>query len=201
MSTVAVTLLPVRVFLALGWLRAAIEKVVERRWWSGELLDEFLVTQRSDALPFMPRLTDNVVAPLAQTIAIAVVFAQVAIALGFASKRTMRPALWAAITLNVAFIAMGVVTPSAFYLAIQLSLLTALNSGALGLPLRPPRRAAIYIMAVAAVACLPFVDTVHPARVIDDPAIMLATIAAIGAITQSLRFRIAPPDVMASTLE
>src|SRR3712207_202863 len=36
------SLLPIRVFLGLGWLRAAIEKLIEPMWWDGTALRFFL---------------------------------------------------------------------------------------------------------------------------------------------------------------
>ena len=36
--TAVVVLLPLRIFLAAGWLRAAAEKLIDPQWWNGNKL-------------------------------------------------------------------------------------------------------------------------------------------------------------------
>src|SRR5262245_771339 len=40
--TAVVVLLPLRLFLAAGWLRASAEKLIDRQWWTGAKLRSFL---------------------------------------------------------------------------------------------------------------------------------------------------------------
>ncbi|BAN01664.1 hypothetical protein [Ilumatobacter coccineus] len=182
----AILLFPIRIFLGFGWLRAGIEKFIDADWWTGDKLRQFLDVQRETALPFMGPLIDDLFAPLAGVIAVAVMIGQLAIGVCFVTTRWLRPALWAAITLNVVFVAMGAVDPSVFYLVIELSLLAALALGVIGGRPRRPNPSSVGAKVGVAIAMLPFVDTVHPAEVIHDPAIILVTVAMLGAATEAL---------------
>ena len=182
-----IVLFPIRFFLGLGWLRAGTEKLINPDWWIGDSLNAFLVQQREVALPFMPWLIDHGFAPFATPIALAVMMSQFAIAVAFLTARMLRPALWAAVTLNCLFVAMGAVSPSIFYLVIELTLLAALANGVFGEQHRTyPKAWSIGAKLGAAIACLPYIETLHPEEVIDDPAIILATVAAIAAATEAL---------------
>lgn len=181
-------LFPVRAFLALGWLRASAEKAISLDWWRGIELRTYLDEQAAEALPFMAVIGDRFFDPLAVPIAIGVMFVQFMIGICFATAHNLRPALYAALTLNLTFVAMGSVTPSAFYLAIQLSLLVAVRQWRQP-PLRRRRSAGIIAANVAtAVALVPFIATIHPAEVIHDPALMLITIAILAACSEALRW-------------
>jgi len=182
-----IVLFPIRFFLGLGWLRAGTEKLINPDWWTADSLNAFLVQQRGLALPFMPWLIDHQFAPLATPIALAVMISQFAIAAAFLTTRMLRPALWVAVTLNCVFVAMGAVSPSVFYLAIELTLLAALANGVFGEQHRTfPKPWSIGAKIGAAIACLPYIETLQPDEVIDDPAIILATVAAIAAATEAL---------------
>ncbi|MBG7603308.1 MAG: hypothetical protein IZT58_01580 [Actinobacteria bacterium] len=187
LAAMTIVLFPVRFFLGLGWMRAGTEKLISSDWWTGVSLDGFLVAQRELALPFMPWLIDHEFAPLALPIAFVVMVSQFAIAFALLTTRLLRPALWAAVTLNCVFVAMGAVSPSVFYLVIELTLLAALANGVFGEEQRrPPKPWSIGAKLGAAVACLPYIETLQPAEVIDDPAIILATVATIAAATEAL---------------
>lgn len=184
----AIVLFPIRIFLGFGWMRAGVEKFMDESWWDGTHLAGFLTEQRSAALPFMAPVIDHVFVPLVEPISLLVMLMQFAIALGFVTTRLLRPALYAGILLNVAFVLLGAVNPSVFYLVIELSLLAALNIGLLGNDPRPPSTISVGAKFGVALACAPYITTLHPADVIDDPAIILATVAAISAATESLRW-------------
>lgn len=176
---IAALLLPMRLFLAAGWLRAGVEKVLDRSWWTGDVLDQFLLEQRPHMLPFFRAFGDAVVAPLAVPTAWLVVEAQIAIGLCLLLNRWPRRALWAGVLLNVCFTLAGRVNPSAFYLVMELVLLIGLS--------RPVsmtiawRRATLWCL--PALALLPFARTLDPAGVIDDPALMLSFVCGLAALT------------------
>ena len=174
-------LLPLRWFLAAGWLRAAVEKIISVDWWTGAELDAFLAGQRLHMVDFFPSVVDAVIAPFSLPIAWIVVEMQLAIGLCLLLGRQVRLALWGGVLLNTVFVLAGAVNPSAFYLVMQLVLLLSL---ARAVPWRTSLgRAAGWLM--GALAMLPFVRTVEPALVIDDPAAMLsfaAVLAAVGTI-------------------
>ena len=172
-------LLPVQLFLAAGWARAGVEKLIDPQWWNGQLLLDYLARQRPHMLPFFVWFTDLAVIPLAAVVAGGVMTAQLAVAGCLAANRFVRPALWCGIVLNVAFTLAGSVNPSAFYLIMQLVLLFALSRAtSMVIALR---RAVGWLSAAA--FFVPFARTVHPAEVIDDPAAMLAFVAALAAVT------------------
>ena len=198
---VAALLVPLRLFLAAGWLRAGVEKVIDRSWWTGEVLDAFLAEQRPHMLPFFEVFSDAVVAPLAVPTAWLVAEAQIAIGLCLLLNRWPRRALWAAVLLNVCFVLAGRVNPSAFYLVMELVVLIGLS--------RPVdmtiawRRAVVWC--VPAVALLPFATTLAPAEVIDDPALMLSFVCGLAALSTlswsaaHLRFPVSWIDLLPRT--
>jgi hypothetical protein len=183
--------LPIRVFLVAGWLRAAVAKAIDPSWWSGEQLLAFLSQQRGLELPLVRSLVDTVIEPAAAVVAGLVVVAQFATAVGFLTRRWFEAALHLGIGLNLAFLAMGAVNPSAFYVVMQLSLLAALREGVVdGRPRAPGRSGVIGSLAVTALglSMLPFVRTLEPSAVIEDPAIMLAFLALLAGGSGLLRW-------------
>ncbi len=175
---IAAVVLPLQLFLAAGWFRAGVEKVIDPAWWRGETLLGFLDEQREHMLPFFVWFSDTAVAPMPAVVAFVVAEAQLAIAICLLTNRFVRPALWAGIVLNVSFTLAGAVNPSAFYLVMQVTILLAL-SRPVGVTIAV-RRAALWC--IVAATMLPFVQTVHPADVIDDPGSMLAFVAVLAAL-------------------
>lgn len=172
-------LLPLQLFLAAGWLRASIEKVIDPTWWSGVHLGGFLDEQRPFMLPWFRVFADYVVEPLAPMILWLVVAMQLLIAVCLIANHDIKAALWAGIILNVSFTMAGRVNPSVFYLVMQLALLFVLAR-----PVRERialRRAVLWL--VPAVLVAPFTRTLHPAHVIDDPALMLSFVAVVASTT------------------
>lgn len=185
-ATSSILLFPVRMFLGFGWLRAGVEKIIDESWWTGDALRLFLIEQRTLALPFMEPLVDAVFEPFAEVISLIVMLTQLAIGVAFVTARSLRPALWIGVTLNVVFVAMGAVDPSVFYIVIQLSLLAAVSLGVFGDRRRDPNPISLGLKVGAAAAIAPLAMTVHPADVIHDPAIILVTVALLAAATEAL---------------
>lgn len=168
-------LLPIQLFLAAGWLRAGVEKIISGDWWTGAELDRFLVEQQPHMIDFFPAIVDVAIAPLALPISWIVMAMQVLIGVALLTGRRIELALWGGVLLNTTFVLAGAVNPSAFYLMMQLVLLLAL---APRVAWRTSVARAVAWFAAAA-AMVPFVRTVDPALVIDDPASMLAFAAAL----------------------
>lgn len=165
----------IQAFIGLGWLRAAVEKAIDSSWWSGEYLGDFLVAQQDLALAWYEPFLNFIVAPNAVAISFIVMIAQFAIGGALLAGRRQGLALGAGMFLNLMFIAAGAVTPSVFYLLAQ-------GAVALWLAERSRRRdlTKLYDMALLGGATLtglslPLTETIDPAEVIHDPAIMLAT--------------------------
>lgn len=177
--SVAALLLPLRLFLAAGWLRAGVEKVIEPDWWTGDLLADFLNEQRTEMLPFFRSFADAFVSPFTGPVAWLVVEAQIAIGVCLLLGRYTKQALWVGVVLNLTFVMSGRVNPSAFYLVMEMVLLFALSRP---VPVKTAvQRAALW--SIPAVAALPFAGTIAPAEVIDDPALMLSFVSGLAAIT------------------
>jgi len=180
------TLFPARIFLALGWTRAGVEKVIDRDWWAGDYVRDFLASKREEALPFASWSTDWIGTRAAIGISFVVLILELTIGLLLFTGRRMAGVLATASALNIAFVALGAVNPSAFYLVIQLTLM-------LGLVASKPvvsqiwNLAAIGAAGVLALAMAPFITTMHPHGVIDDPAIMLSTLFMLVAATLAIR--------------
>ena len=170
------------IFIGLGWLRAAASKVIDPGWWSGDYLAGFLTIHADETLGWYQPFVDYLVAPNLAMVALIVLVLQVAVAASLLLGRWRPMGLGVGIAMNLHFVAAGAVNPSAFYLLAQ---------GALALWLVERwsrRRTEATLPAVAATGVavagfnLPFIRTLHPAEVIDDPAIMFITLGALTAL-------------------
>jgi hypothetical protein len=134
-----------------------------------------------------------VISPFAVEVAAVVAVAQILIGLAILVGRPLRSALWAGVVLNVVFVMCGRVNPSAFYLVMEAVLLYGISVGVVGRrATRPsPRSLALVAMWLAlAVVDIPFIRTLEPAKVIEDPAMMLTFLCAVVAITTLLRWTV-----------
>jgi hypothetical protein len=181
--SLAVLLLPLHLFLLAGWSRAAAEKVIDPQWWSSEHLLEFLDEQRPYMLPWFGWFSDHVLTPLAPQVGVTVLGMQISIVVCLATNHRVKQALWAGIVLNLCFTMAGRVNPSAFYLVMQVTMLFALS--------RPAQREVALrragVWASLAAVSAPFARTLHPREVIEDPALMLAFLATVAAVTTVAR--------------
>jgi thiosulfate dehydrogenase [quinone] large subunit len=183
-------LLPIRVFLCVGWLRAGIEKLIDAHWWKGETLRAFLDQHRAAAVPPFRPVMDHAFQPLALVVAFVVMATQIGCGLAIGIGRPLRAALRWGVLLNTTFILCGQVNPSAFYLVMEMVLLVAVADGTIGTRPTPPTRRT-YVLAAAllviAGVLAGYVRTLEPAKVITDPAIMLVFLALLQAATLVLR--------------
>lgn len=194
-------LLPLRIFLAAGWARAAAEKVISSGWWNGDELRRFVVEQNGPALPFFRPVLEHAISPAAAFVAVAVVLGEIACAVALATGRFMRLALYLGVVMNVAFVFAGRVNPSAFYLVMEIALLFAIAEGAIGCAARRPTnrtRSAAGVWFLLALAFVPFIRTMAPAHVIADPAAMCLFLAMIIGVGLLYRWATDLPSVPAS---
>lgn len=186
----SVMLLPVRIFLAAGWLRAGAEKLIDRNWWSGAKLDSFLTQQHDQAIAFFRPVMDHAIDPAHTFIAFVVMATQLLCGVAIALGVKLRLALRWAFLLNVTFILAGRVNPSAFYLVMETVMLFAIADGTLGRNhTAPSGRSFIAAGAAAAISLVfvPYIRTIEPAKVIEDPAMMLAFLGAVTSVTFVVR--------------
>ncbi len=187
-------LVPLRIFLAAGWIRAGAEKLISSDWWNGQSLHAFLVQQHAEALPFWRPVMDHGVAPAAVLVAAMVCVGELACGLMLATGQYVRAALAMGLVMNVAFVLCGVVNPSAFYLVMEVVLVFAtpvvIERPAVGhASPRFPRVSLVWFVATA--AFLPFIRTLEPAKVIGDPGAMLAFLSFIVGVTYIVRWNVA----------
>ncbi len=178
-------MLLIQVFIGFGWLRAASEKIIDPAWWSGDVIRQFVVSQQDNTLPWFEPFLDYVVIPMAPVVALVVVALQLLVGVSLLTGRRLAIGLGVGIGMNLCFLAAGAVTPSAFYLLAQGAVLLWMAER------RPTPRKADWLQDVAAVSAffaalnLPLIRTVHPAHVIEDPAMMFsfgALLAAMGCL-------------------
>lgn len=133
---VALLLLPLRLWIGIGWLRAGLEKVVQPEWFDGTALTQF-VQQQAEAgtapwliyIDLLARLVDRLASPLG----LAVVCAQIAIGLCLITGTLTNLALLTAIAINVNLILAGIAAPNHFYVVIQVVLVAGGAGAAYGL--------------------------------------------------------------------
>ena len=179
-----------QLFIGLGWLRAAAEKMIDPSWWRGEGIASFLAEHEEQTLGWYAPFVDLVVSPYAAVFAAIVVLAQIVAGTSLVTGRFVGAGLAVGMFLNLNFMAAGAVNPSAFYL---------LSQGAVALWMversRAGRRARqlLQVVAVAAatagVLSLPFLSNLHPSGVIDDPAAMFVLGGALTVIGCDLAHR------------
>lgn len=171
-----------QLFIGLGWLRAVAEKVIDPRWWAGEVIEEFASTHADATLAWYAPFLDNVVLRWAPVVGVVVLAGQAVAATSLVSGRHLNVGLLVGAVLNLHFMAAGAVTPSAFYLLAQGALMLWLceqNANRSTAKTLQTRAAAAAFVAGLNLA---FISTVHPGQVIDDPAVMFSFGGALAAL-------------------
>lgn len=126
-------LVPVRLFIGIGWLRSAAEKLFDPAWHSGEALRDFLGSEAvrgAASFPEFGRLIQAVVEPSAPLVSGLVLALQLVCGAGILVGTFTNAALLIGIGLNLAFMAAGAPNPSAFYILLQVVLFVS-NAGAI----------------------------------------------------------------------
>ncbi len=179
-SDVPLAVLIPQVFLAIAWIRSAVAHSFESDWWNGEQIQTFAEESGELGLPFYAFLAELILAPLASVFAVVVVAAQALLGLLLLVNVRPRVTALASIFLSTNFIMGGHVNPSVFYIISALAVLS------LGIDTRPPAKSwktlskqATVLLVLVVLLCAPFIRTMHPVDVIDDPAIVLITVVAI----------------------
>jgi thiosulfate dehydrogenase [quinone] large subunit len=124
-------MLPLRLFIGLGWTRAGLEKLIDAEWHSGVSLIAFFTGQIDDRMiyfPFYERLVNNLFMPHAQLLSWIIIVGELLAGLAIGLGLLTKPALLGGLFMNVNFLLVGRVNPSAFYIVIQVALLSA-NAG------------------------------------------------------------------------
>ena len=200
----ASALLVLRLFIALGWLRAFAEKAPDPAWRDGGAVAAFLnrrLAWDEVALPPYEALTTGVFLPLAPALGWLIMTGQLLTGLALLSGTFTRAALLGGLFMNVNLLLAGAPNPSGFYIVIQATLLATGAGTILGVDAwrarraaRPPALAAIVPndrrwligatglgLAVTGYALLQARD-LSPAGSVHDPAVLLAVLGGLAAL-------------------
>lgn len=116
-------LLPLRLFMGIGWMRAMIEKLMEPGWYDGSALRAFLEAQLSAGhiqFPLYETLIQTVFLPNVYTLSWIIIIGQGLVGIGIFTGTFTNLALLGGLFMNFNFILIGRVAPSAFYVVIQI---------------------------------------------------------------------------------
>lgn len=171
----------VELFIGLGWVRAAVEKIVDPTWWDGSGLSGFLELHAALTLPWYEGFVEAVIAPNLLAVSIVVVIAQLFAGIALISGWKLSAGLATGLFLNLNFVAAGAVDPSIFYLVCQTALLLWILHDENGAARRPLRLLALTSLAVALLN-VPFIWTLDPTWVVKDPAAALVTLGFLTAV-------------------
>ena len=180
----------IRLFIGFGWLRAVVEKLIEPAWRDGTEIIAFVEGYSVWTLGWYRPIVDNLVVPNYQVILVILIAAQVFAAVTLLSGRLLAYGIGVGIFMNLNFLVAGSVDPNVFYLLSQGAIAFWLAERAVVSKwrLRLLSVVAIAIYALAMVS-IPSITTLHPTRVIIDPAMMFVFLglAAIVACDQAHR--------------
>jgi thiosulfate dehydrogenase [quinone] large subunit len=118
-------LLPLRIFIGMGWLRAFAEKVKDPDWNEGTVLAAFLEERLAGdhvAFPFYRALITDVFLPNASVLSWIVMIGQLLAGAAILLGLFTNAALLGGLFMNLNFILAGAPNPSAFYFVIQVAL-------------------------------------------------------------------------------
>ncbi len=202
-------LLPLRLFIGLGWLRASVEKIIEPAWRSGDALVAFFQGQMAADFvyfPFYETLITQVFEPNALALSWIIIIGELLAGIAIAAGIFTNLALLSGMFMNLNFILAGVVNPSAFYIVIQAALLSG-NAGATMSvdSMMPPEDGSISaesttaswrkwslllsggLCAISAVFVMQYIRDFGPHSV-DDPAMLLFILLSLGAMLLGIHF-------------
>lgn len=201
----AMVLVPLRLFVGVIWLRSAAEKIVDPAWWDGTAVATLVETQLAAgavAGPWCAWLAEHVLVPDAQLVGSTLVVLQTLTGLAILLGVATAPFLVVGIAMNVGFLLMGAVNPSAFYIPMQLTLLMGDAGSVAGVeaalfpdhrgPLRRVHEAVFArrrvwritagVLAVVTVVAALRIEAFTPAGLVHDPFAVLALVSSVGAL-------------------
>jgi thiosulfate dehydrogenase [quinone] large subunit len=175
-------LVPLRLFIGVGWLRAFFEKVGDDAWWNGRAVTDFLAQQQDQGLvvfPFYQRIIETVLRPGGRWVGWLVVILQLVIGIAILTAAYTNLALIVGASLNLSFMLAGRISPGVFYIAIQTLLFVTEAGTAFGVDGELDRRSSQARPPIALAARLPHRGSI--AKDVSD-----VTILAVGAALFSL---------------
>ena len=216
-------LLPLRLFIGMGWLRAFAEKVAEPGWHDGTVLAAFLEERLVGdhvVFPFYRALITDVFLPNASVLGWIVMIGQLLAGAAILLGLFTNAALLGGLFMNLNFILVGAPNPSAFYFVIQVALFIGGTGAIIGLdallgrrirtPLfvakvgikswhfRSKERALLGLAMLSfglAAYSLAHVRTYDPGLSVEDPAMILTVLFALSSLQAFVSYlRQQPPE-------
>lgn len=216
-------LLPLRLFIGMGWLRAFAEKVADPGWHDGTALATFLEGRLAGdqvVFPFYRALITDVFLPNASVLGWIVMIGQLLAGAAILLGLFTNAALLGGLFMNLNFILVGAPNPSAFYFVIQVALFIGGTGaiigvdGLLGRRIRTPlfvakvgikswhfrsKERALLGLAILsfglAAYCLAHVHTYDPGLSVEDPAMILTVLFALSSLQAFVSYlRQQPPE-------
>ena len=194
-----VYLVPIRIFIAVGWLRACAEKLTDPTWLSGASMLKFFggqIASHQIVFPAYQALVQSIFAPAAGPMSAVILMGQMLVGLALLFGMWTAPALLGGLFMNLNFLLAGRPEPSVFYLIIQTVLLVGRSDDVASIdslmdslvleldesePCATTRRLMGVggVMASLAVAAYAFAHITHfdPAVSVKDPAAVLCVFA------------------------
>lgn len=173
----------IELFIGLGWIRAATEKIISPDWWSGDEIREFAATHENLTLPWFRLVLDGLL-QITPVVVVVVLLGQLAAGAALVTGIRIRTGLFIGMTMNLSFIMIGAVDPSIFYLILQAVLWLWLFEQ--HVEFNASFRALNILIGsgiVLAVMSAPFVSSLDPGSVVEDPPIILVTYGASIAVS------------------
>ena len=220
-------LLPLRLFIGMGWLRASAEKIVDPDWLGGTVLAAFLEEKLAGehvVFPFYRTLITDVFLPNASVLSWIMVIGQLLMGAAILVGLFTNVALLGGLFMNLNFILAGAPNPSAFYFVIQVALFIG-GTGAiigvdalLGRRIRTPlfvakvgirswhfrskERALLGLTLLSfglATYSLAHVHTYDPGLSVEDPAMILTVLFTLSSLQAFISYLRQKPPGNAST--
>ena len=203
-------LLPLRIFIGMGWLRASAEKIPDPGWYDGTALTAFLEEGLAGGhivFPFYRTLIADVFLPNAGALGVIVMIGELLAGAAILVGLFTNAALLGGIFMNLNFILAGAPDPSAFYFLIQVALFVG-GIGAIAgvdtllgrrvknpllvaqnrIPVQRFRTRERVFLGLAALwlglaaYALAHVSTLDPGRSVEDPAMILGVLFGLSSV-------------------
>lgn len=212
----AVYLVPLRIFMGLGWLRTAAEKLAQSDWAGAPSAAEFLTRQLRGGhveFPAYEWLIRTLWLPNAGFLEWVIVGGEILVGFGILLGICTNGALLGALFMNFNFLLVGRVNPNAFYIVIQVILLLSYSGQVFGfdswlgryvrnplLVAQPPavggRHKLIptvfvigaFVSLALAVYAIPYITDLSPAGSVEDPAMLLVILGLLGVAWSALAY-------------
>lgn len=126
-------LVPLRVFIGIGWLRTFAEKLADPGWPDGSSLSSFLGNHLQSGhidFPFYESLITQIFLPHAAALSPLIMLGELLTGLAILAGCFTNAALLGGLFMNFSILLAGAPNPSTFYIVIQIALLVT-NAGAI----------------------------------------------------------------------